>query len=119
MKRLSELTGDAFMDALYALAPIMPALETIDYSGLQDSTKTAMERGISFVTSSLSKLLPALTSKENRRCVWEIISILDEVPISEIKEYPAPKLVFKIRKLFAEGELKNFLNYAESSDTTE
>lgn len=119
MKKLSELSGDQFMDAFFALSPLLPVLENIDLGTLKDNEKTAEQRGISLFASILAKLLPAITCKENRHCVWELLSILDEVTVEEIKQYPAPKLISKIRKIFAEGELANFMSYAEVSDIVE
>lgn len=119
MKKLSELSGDIFMDAFFTLSPLLPALEKLDLGNLSDNEKSAEERGISLFANIIVQLLPAITCKENRHCIWELLSILDEAPANEVKEYPAPKLVFKIRKIFAEGELTNFLSYAETSDTQE
>lgn len=119
MKRLSELSGDALMDVLYALTPILPIIESIDYQMFRDKEKSVEDRGIAIFANVLSKLWPTITSKENRHCAWEIISILDEVPFDEAKSYPMPKLIFKIRKIFSEGELTNFLSYAEESEAPE
>lgn len=119
MKRLSELSGDQLMDAFYALSPILPVLEKVDIGSLADNKRDATEKGLSLFVSILTKLLPTITSKENRHCIWDILSILEGKSVSDIKKYPAPKLISKIRKIFAEGELTNFLSYAEESDTAE
>ena len=44
MKKLSELQGDAFMDAFYALSPLLPVLEQLDLGGLNDLKKSADQR---------------------------------------------------------------------------
>lgn len=119
MKKLSELSGDQFMDAFFALSPLLPVLEKIDLGTLKDNEKTAEQRGVSLFANIITKLLPTVTCKENRHCIWELIAILDETTAEEVKKYPAPKLVFKIKKIFLEGELANFLSYAEISDIVE
>ena len=119
MLKLSQLSGDKFFDALYAISPLFPVLEEIDVGKLTDKQKSAEQVGISLFGNVIAKLIPTITSKENRHCVWELISILDEKPISEVEKYPPPKLIFKIRKIFADGELTSFLSYVDESDSQE
>ena len=123
MKKLSELKGDQFMDAFNALCPLIPVIESIDINALYEQNGETLEvskiNAVQQMVKIITRLLPIITSKEHRKCVWEVISILDEKSIEEIKEYEAPKLIFKIRKIFAEGELTNFLSYVEKSDTEE
>ena len=61
-------------------------------------------------------LIPYIAAKENRVAVYDALSILEQVPVDEIKAWPAPKLMSRVMSLFKDPGLKDFLDYAESAD---
>lgn len=67
----------------------------------------------------ISKIVPLLVSKENRGCIFETLAILENLPVAEIKNYSAPKLISRIKDVIKDADFKSFLSYAEESDATE
>lgn len=67
----------------------------------------------------ISNIVPFLTSKDNRNCIFETLAILENLTVEEIKKYPAPKLWSKIWKVIKDADFKSFLSYAEELGQTE
>ena len=67
----------------------------------------------------MSNLVSLLSSKENRNVIFGILSILEKKQIEEIKQYPPPKLISRIKQVIADTDFKSFLTYAEPSEQTE
>lgn len=65
----------------------------------------------------ISKIVPALASRQNRGAIIEVLSILEEQPISEILKYPAPKLLSKITAVVKDTDFTSFLSYVEPQAT--
>lgn len=64
----------------------------------------------------ISKIIPLLASKDNRNCIFETLSILDNLPVAQVKKYPSPKLCSKIKSVIGDTDFKSFLSYAEQSE---
>lgn len=134
--RLSELSGDQFFDVLYAMTPILPALENIDLFGLyvngaqgklpkitENSTQAdrdaANKAYMHILVQGISEILKLITSKEHRNCAWEVLGIVDGVSAETAKKYNAAQIWLKLMALFDGNGLKDFFNSAAESDTTE
>lgn len=123
MKKLSELNGDEFFDVLYALTPILPALENIELADLYINGK----QGKSFdnkevmrvFVQGISEILKLITSKENRDCAWEILAIVDGVKPTETRKYLAPKIWLKLKTLFSGDGIKAFFPQQDKSESAE
>ena len=134
MRKISDLEGDEFFDVLYALTLILPVLSQLEIvkSGFgvilkpnpDSKLKTKEQKDaaltaeiFTILANELPVIIPHLTSKQNRNAIYEVINILDDVPVSDIKKYPAAKLTTRIKQIFSDSNFKDFLSYAEPSDT--
>ena len=85
---------------------------------LKDNVKLRAEV-FTLIAKELPILIPHITSKENRVAVYDALSILEEMPVDEIKAWPAPKLMKRVAALIKDPGIKDFLAYAEPVDTDE
>ena len=132
MRKISELNGDEFFDFLYALTPVLPVLSQLEIvkngfdivlkSNIDNKIKSKDQKNaaltaelLTILAAELPVVIPHLTSKENRSAIYEIIHILDGVPIDDIKKYPAAKLMTQIKQIFTDVNFKDFFTYAEPS----
>lgn len=116
MRKLSELKADEFIDVSLIFIQILPAIKDFDLGEVYIEGKTDQEKGIALITEICTKLLPVILGKEHRKCIYEILSILEEKTIDEIKEYKGGKLISCVKNAFSGGEIANFFQYAEESE---
>lgn len=90
-----------------------------EYKQKIKAANLAIESEISGIFArDITKIVPQLVSKENRSCIFETLSIIDGLPIDEIKKYIPPKLISKIKSVISDTDFKSFLSYAEESEPT-
>ena len=65
----------------------------------------------------ISKVVPALASRQNRGAIIEVLAMLEEQPVAEILKYPAPKLLSKITSVVKDTDFTSFLSYVEPQAT--
>lgn len=70
-------------------------------------------------TKELLLAIPFLVAKENREHIYEIIAIIAQETIEEVKAQPASKLFTRLKQLIADMDFKSFLSFQEQSDSTE
>lgn len=92
--------------------------------GKEDEYKKKIAEANRIVTAEISgvfarditKIVPQLASKANRSCIFEALSILEGLPMDEIKKYTPPKLISRIKQVISDTDFKSFLSYAEQSE---
>lgn len=136
MKKLNELNGDQFFDVLYALTPILPALEKIDLFDMYvngtngkiakvdanstDEEKMAANKSyMKIIVQGIGEILKLITSRENRGCAWEVLSIVDGVTTNEARSYLAPIIWHKLKTLFSGDGIKAFFPQSDKSELAE
>ena len=122
MRKISELTSDEFFDVIFALSPILPLItdmEIVQVKLFGNNKEMTNKEVTELFARDITKIIPLLTSKERRSCIFEIISIVDGIPIDEVKLYPPSKTATKIKKIISDADFKDFLSYADKSELTE
>ena len=144
MRKLNEVQGDEFFDLIYAMSPIIPIIgdmevfqaqfgsmteKTAEAQAMIVAEKSKKTPSIKVVTEAtriiqaemasmfvrdIAKVVPVL-AKNHRDAVYEVLSLVDQVPISDVKKYPGPKLLSELYQLFRDTDFKSFLSYAEPS----
>jgi len=142
MRKLHELTGDEFFDVIGILSPILPVLSELEIIKAQiggvnqtiadaqetiaiEQRKKAPDRKVirkmrsiiegetaTVFARDVSKIVP-LIATQHRDIAYSLLSIVDEVPTSEVKKYVGPKIMSKLFSVFKETDFRSFLSYAE------
>lgn len=123
MKKLSELNGDEFFDVLYALTPVLPALESIEIVDLYVNGKQGKVLGnkevMRIFVQGISEILKLITSKEHRSCAWEVLAIVDGVSANKTRKYLAPEIWSKLKTLFSGEGIRAFFPQQDKSEQAE
>lgn len=85
---------------------------------IEDARQSIYDENAKIFARDISKIVPLLTSKENRGCIFNALSVIDGLPADEVRKYPAPKLIMKIKQIISDTDFKSFLSYAEESEAT-
>ena len=148
MRKINDLCGDEFFDFVLALSPVLPSLGELEilqmqFSGanpilsesrriiarekaskkpnlraIDEAQQRQGQETTAVFVRDIAKIVPLLC-KNHRSAVYEVISILDQASIAEVKKYPGPKLTSKLVSIFKDADFKSFLSPAESSATTD
>jgi len=145
MRKISELDAESFFDVIYTLSPLIPILCDTDivkaqffriysdeFQSVQNKLSEAAVKetpenvlmsasveSANIIVRDISKLIPLLTSKENRGIIFETLAIIEQKKAADIKKYTPPQLISKIKQLISDPDLASFLTYAESPEPTE
>ena len=86
---------------------------------IQAATKIIRSESASMLVRDLTKTIPLLTSKQHRGSLFEVLAILEQKTVDEIKSYTSPKLISMVTRLIRDTDFSLFLDYAEQSESNE
>lgn len=86
---------------------------------IEDAVRLIKAENAKIFARDLQSLVPALTSRENRGALFEIIATLDGTTAEEVKKQPMMEIISKVRELFSDKGVKSLFQSAAGSDTAE